>query len=143
MEWLKRSDKAYAISIEDSEKWDIREILTAPIRSTISYATALHEIGHYLGRYQRRKYRTVTRDGARPTRSRGTTRYPTTSRFRSRLKPTGKWNGLGYKALPSGAVPAICGLRASPLAILVAHRILCVRRTWATIRAKRGVPCVR
>ena len=60
--WLKRSDKAYAISLEDSERWDIREILTAPIRSTISYATALHEIGHYLGRYQRRKYRTVTRE---------------------------------------------------------------------------------
>jgi hypothetical protein len=60
--WLKRSDKAYAISIEDSERWNIREILTAPIRSTISYATALHEIGHYLGRYQRRRYRTVTRE---------------------------------------------------------------------------------
>jgi len=34
--WLKRSDKAYAISLEDSGLWDIREILTAPIRSTMN-----------------------------------------------------------------------------------------------------------
>jgi hypothetical protein len=28
------------------------EVRTSPIRSAISYATALHEIGHILGRYQ-------------------------------------------------------------------------------------------
>ncbi len=31
---------------------DIAEIHTTPIRSAISYASALHEIGHVLGRHQ-------------------------------------------------------------------------------------------
>jgi hypothetical protein len=59
-----RPDLDYAIQI----RWDRRvgrarvlrdlddavcEIQLAPIRSTVSYATALHEIGHIKGRYQR------------------------------------------------------------------------------------------
>jgi len=59
---LKRCDNAHAISLIACERYDIpREIITAPIRSVISYAVALHEIGHYLGRYQR-SARTITRE---------------------------------------------------------------------------------
>jgi hypothetical protein len=52
--WAKRSTKAQAITLADCERYDVPpEIITAPIRSAISYAVALHEIGHCLGRYQR------------------------------------------------------------------------------------------
>jgi hypothetical protein len=51
---LKPSTDAFAISLADCEQLDIpREIVTPPIRGPVGYATALHEIGHYLGRYQR------------------------------------------------------------------------------------------
>ena len=51
---LKRSTKAFAVSLADCERFDIpREIVTTPIRGPVGYATALHEIGHYLGRHQR------------------------------------------------------------------------------------------
>src|SRR5262249_18510377 len=50
---LQRVDRAFSLSLVDCELFDIpREIVTAPIRSVFSYATALHEIGHY---YQRSK----------------------------------------------------------------------------------------
>jgi len=53
---LQRVDRAFSLSLVDCELFDIpREIVTAPIRSVFSYATALHEIGHYLSRYQRSK----------------------------------------------------------------------------------------
>jgi hypothetical protein len=43
--WQQPRDGAWAIY------W-FREILIPPIKSSRSYATALHEIGHILGRYQ-------------------------------------------------------------------------------------------
>lgn len=48
-QFVKRSDRAYALR-EAGGAAD--EVHTAPIRSAITYATALHEIGHILGRYQ-------------------------------------------------------------------------------------------
>jgi hypothetical protein len=54
--YLRRVDSAHCIALTACEQFDIpREIVTAPIRSVFSYATALHEIGHYLGRRQRSK----------------------------------------------------------------------------------------
>jgi antirestriction protein ArdC len=47
--WVKRADKAYAWREVDG---GTNEIQIPPIRSAISYATALHEIGHILGRHQ-------------------------------------------------------------------------------------------
>ena len=44
--WQQPRDGAWAIY------W-FREILIPPIKSSRSYATALHEIGHILGRHQR------------------------------------------------------------------------------------------
>ena len=59
---LQRVDRAFSLSLVDCELSDIpREIVTAPIHSVFSYATALHEIGHYLSRYQRSK-NSVTRE---------------------------------------------------------------------------------
>ena len=43
--WCVRPSKAYAVK-------ESREICIAPIRSAISYATALHEIGHVCGQHQ-------------------------------------------------------------------------------------------
>jgi hypothetical protein len=43
--WCRRSSQAQALRMAD-------EITIAPIRSTLSYATALHELGHLLGRHQ-------------------------------------------------------------------------------------------
>jgi hypothetical protein len=43
--WVGRPDRAQAVH-------EFEEIWIAPIYSEISYATALHEIGHILGRYQ-------------------------------------------------------------------------------------------
>lgn len=47
--WVKRPSQAHALR-------EIEEIHIAPIKSTISYATALHEIGHILGRHQLSKH---------------------------------------------------------------------------------------
>ncbi len=44
--WCRRPSQAWG-SVE------AEEICIAPVRSAISYATALHEIGHVLGRHQR------------------------------------------------------------------------------------------
>jgi hypothetical protein len=44
--WCRRPTEAWACR-------DLDEICIAPIKSSISYATALHELGHILGRYQR------------------------------------------------------------------------------------------
>ena len=44
--WCRRPAQAWAAR-------EVEEIQIAPIRSVISYATALHELGHILGRYQR------------------------------------------------------------------------------------------
>src|SRR5258706_14214903 len=44
--WCQRPSQAWAAK-------DFEEICIPPIKSPISYATALHEIGHILGRYQR------------------------------------------------------------------------------------------
>jgi hypothetical protein len=47
--WIRRAADAYAIREADGAA---DEIHTPPIRSATTYATALHEIGHILGRYQ-------------------------------------------------------------------------------------------
>ena len=47
--WVTRTAKAYAIREADGAA---DEVNTPPIRSAITYATALHELGHILGRYQ-------------------------------------------------------------------------------------------
>jgi len=47
--WVKRPAQSFALN-------EAEEIHIAPIKSAISYATALHEIGHILGRYQRSKH---------------------------------------------------------------------------------------
>jgi hypothetical protein len=44
--WCRRPARAKAI-------YEFEEITIAPVRSLTSYATAMHEIGHILGRYQR------------------------------------------------------------------------------------------
>jgi antirestriction protein ArdC len=49
MHWVKRTDRAYALRERDGAS---DEVQTPPIRSAITYATALHEIGHILGRHQ-------------------------------------------------------------------------------------------
>ena len=46
--WVKRPTRAYSCT-EGSEIW------IAPIRSRVSYATAMHEIGHILGKHQSSK----------------------------------------------------------------------------------------
>ena len=46
--WCKRIHQSKAM-------YDFEEIVIAPIRSAISYAVALHEIGHILGRRQHSK----------------------------------------------------------------------------------------
>jgi hypothetical protein len=43
--WCKRPTQSYALQQGD-------EICIAPVRSAVSYCTALHEIGHIRGRYQ-------------------------------------------------------------------------------------------
>ena len=43
--WCKRLSQAYAVR-------EAEEITIAPILSAVSYATALHELGHLKGRYQ-------------------------------------------------------------------------------------------
>ena|SRR5262245_43112319 len=43
--WCKRCSQSYSVR-------EVDEITIAPIRSPISYATALHEIGHHLGSHQ-------------------------------------------------------------------------------------------
>jgi hypothetical protein len=53
--WCRRSDRAKAI-------YEFAEITIAPVRSLTSYATAMHEIGHILGRYQRSR-RVMVREG--------------------------------------------------------------------------------
>jgi hypothetical protein len=47
--WVKRPSQAHALH-------EAEQIHIAPIKSAISYATALHEIGHVLGRHQRSKH---------------------------------------------------------------------------------------
>ena len=42
---VKRCERAWAVN-------ECEEIHTPPIRSAVAYATALHEIGHILGRHQ-------------------------------------------------------------------------------------------
>ncbi len=50
--WIKRPMRAYAIT-------EAFEIFIPPVKSEVSYATALHEIGHLLGRDQYDDYRMV------------------------------------------------------------------------------------
>jgi hypothetical protein len=47
--WCKRISRSYALN-----EWE--EICITPVKSTISYAIALHEVGHILGRHQRSSY---------------------------------------------------------------------------------------
>ena len=52
-----RTCKVNGIAInygQPSASYEVREIWIRPIRSPLAYATALHEIGHILGRYQMR-----------------------------------------------------------------------------------------
>jgi hypothetical protein len=53
--WIKRSQDACVIRdfVTRDLGGAVLEIRLAPVRSVISYATALHEIGHVRGRYQR------------------------------------------------------------------------------------------
>lgn len=46
--WCRRPGHSYALH-------EFEEIVIAPIKSAVSYAVALHEIGHVLGTYQRSK----------------------------------------------------------------------------------------
>ena len=55
--WDRRTAKAHVLC--DPYNGNVIEIQLAPIRSAISYATALHEIGHMLGRHQRSRNRVV------------------------------------------------------------------------------------
>ena len=48
--WVKRTYDAYAVRERDGAGYD--EIQTPPIKGEITYAMALHEIGHIRGRYQ-------------------------------------------------------------------------------------------
>jgi hypothetical protein len=50
--WLKRPVDSFALK-------ECEEIDTAPIRSILSYATVLHEIGHVRGRHQTSRHRLV------------------------------------------------------------------------------------
>jgi hypothetical protein len=47
--WVERPSKAYAVR-------EVQEIGIPRIKSQVSYATALHEIGHILGRNQASKH---------------------------------------------------------------------------------------
>ena len=47
--WIKRTADAYATRETDG---NADEVHTPPIRSDITYVTALHEFGHILGSYQ-------------------------------------------------------------------------------------------
>jgi hypothetical protein len=58
MQMLAEYDIIYAWARRPTEAWgsiEIEEVHISPIRSAISYATALHEIGHIKGRFQRSK----------------------------------------------------------------------------------------
>jgi hypothetical protein len=54
--WDRRAGRARVIRDLDGT---VVEIQLAPIRSAISYATALHEIGHMRGRHQRSRSQVV------------------------------------------------------------------------------------
>jgi len=56
--WIRRTGDAFAIREADGAA---NEVQTPPIKSAITYATALHEIGHILGRYQNSR-RAVVRE---------------------------------------------------------------------------------
>jgi hypothetical protein len=59
LHWFAHGDKdAYAIREVDSEAdgHAANEIVVPPIKSPLSYATALHEIGHILGRNQNSRH---------------------------------------------------------------------------------------
>jgi hypothetical protein len=43
--WCRRSDRSYSLRAHD-------EITIAPVKSVVTYAVALHEIGHIKGRHQ-------------------------------------------------------------------------------------------
>lgn len=55
--WCKRPDRAYALR-------ECSEVTVAPIKSVISYATAMHELGHIFGRHQGSKRVFVREDWA-------------------------------------------------------------------------------
>jgi hypothetical protein len=57
VKWCRRTSQAHAINVAE-------EITIAPVRSAISYATALHEIGHILGRHQRGRRVMIKEDWA-------------------------------------------------------------------------------
>jgi hypothetical protein len=50
--WCRRPKDARAVFYTAAGE-EFHEVWIMPIRSAISYATALHEIGHILGRHQR------------------------------------------------------------------------------------------
>ena len=47
--WLKRAGRARVLRDDDGT---VIEVQIPPVRSAITFATALHEIGHILGQYQ-------------------------------------------------------------------------------------------
>jgi hypothetical protein len=58
MQMLAKYDIIYTWARRPKAAWgaiEIEEVHISPIRSAISYATALHEIGHIRGRFQRSK----------------------------------------------------------------------------------------
>ena len=57
--WVKRTDKAYSLREADGAA---DEVQTPPIRSALTYATALHEIGHIRGHCQTQQHRLLTRE---------------------------------------------------------------------------------
>jgi hypothetical protein len=54
-----QSGRWWAGAIREADGNDRNEVHTPPIRSDVAYATALHEIGHILGRYQSSRRRVV------------------------------------------------------------------------------------
>jgi hypothetical protein len=55
--WCRRTAQAYSVQGAD-------DICIAPVKSKISYAVALHEIGHVLGPHQNSKHSAVRERGA-------------------------------------------------------------------------------
>jgi hypothetical protein len=94
--WCDRPSKAWAAPA-------LQEIGFAPIKSAISYVTALHEIGHVRGHYQRSRHRMVRERWAwRWARANALIWTPVMDRARQRSI------ALYERRIKNGQVPALC-----------------------------------
>jgi hypothetical protein len=57
--WIERPDRARVLRAPESHGGEVVEIQIPRIRSSVSYSTALHEIGHAQGKYQRSRHEMV------------------------------------------------------------------------------------